>query len=65
MNNSLLQEARAVETNPNAPPKLLQKLSKYNDIETRQNFVANPNTATDILFKLAKDFPEALSRRIN
>ncbi len=50
--------ARAVAANPNAPPKLLQKLSKYNDLKTRKNLAGNPNTTIDILFKLGKDFPE-------
>ncbi|MBW4603797.1 MAG: hypothetical protein KME29_30600 [Calothrix sp. FI2-JRJ7] len=50
--------ARAVAANPNAPPNLLQKLSKFDDLETRQNVAGNPNTAIDILLKLGKDFPE-------
>lgn len=50
--------ARAVATNPNAPSKLLEKLSKLDDLETRRNVALNPNTATNILFKLGKDFPE-------
>lgn len=50
--------ARAVAANPNAPPKLLQKLSKYNDLKTRQNVALNPNTTMYVLFKLGKNFPE-------
>lgn len=52
--------ARAVAANPNAPSKLLEKLSKFDDLEIRQNVTLNPNTATNILFKLGKDFPQEL-----
>lgn len=53
-----IELARAVATNPSTPSDLLQKLSKYDDLETRRNVTLNPNTSTDILFKLAQYFPE-------
>jgi hypothetical protein len=50
--------ARLVASNTIAPPELLEKLSRRRDIVIRQNVASNPNTSTEVLFKLGKKFPE-------
>ncbi|MBD2579267.1 HEAT repeat domain-containing protein [Oscillatoria sp. FACHB-1406] len=52
--------ARLVAQNPHAPSELLEKLSQSKDRLTREAVTGNPNTATEVLFELGKEFPEQL-----
>ncbi len=49
--------ARLVATNPSAEPELLRELASSEDKATRESVTTNPNTPTDVLLKLAGDFP--------
>ncbi len=48
---------RLVATNPSAEPELLRELASSQDKATREGVTTNPNTPTDVLLKLAGDFP--------
>ncbi|MBV6624216.1 MAG: hypothetical protein KI793_14970 [Rivularia sp. (in: Bacteria)] len=50
--------ARLVATNPSAEPDLLGELASSEDKVTRKGVAENPNTPTDVLLKLAGDFPQ-------
>ncbi|AFY55299.1 Leucine rich repeat protein [Rivularia sp. PCC 7116] len=50
--------ARLVATNPSAEPDLLGELASSEDKVTREGVAKNPNTPTDVLLKLAGDFPQ-------
>lgn len=52
--------ARIIARNVNTAPELLSKLSISTDKETRLGIVSNPNTPTDILWQLGKEFPDKL-----
>ena len=52
--------ARIVANNPNANHNLLRKLGASLDETTRKAVAANPNTPTELLWKLAEEFPEQL-----
>ncbi len=47
-------------SNENAPAELLQELAVNEDEQIRQAVCSNPNTPTDILFKLGEEFPQEL-----
>jgi hypothetical protein len=49
-----------VASNENAPAELLQELAVSEDEQIRQAVCSNPNTPTDILFKLGEEFPQEL-----
>ncbi|MEO0685982.1 MAG: hypothetical protein AAFY76_13315, partial [Cyanobacteria bacterium J06649_11] len=48
---------RLVAKNPSAEPELLRELASSEDKATREGVTTNPNTPTDVLLKLAGDFP--------
>ncbi len=50
--------ARLVARNPSASPELLQELASNNDKAIRQGVTTNPNTPTNVLILLAKEFPQ-------
>jgi pentose-5-phosphate-3-epimerase len=50
--------ARLVCTNPNAAPDLLQKLANSCDDKILLAIASNPNTPTNILWKVGVEFPE-------
>ena len=50
---------RLVATNPSAEPELLRELASSEDKATREAVTTNPNTPTDVLLKLAGDFPSS------
>lgn len=50
--------ARLVCTNPNAEPNLLRELANKSDYKILSAIASNPNTPTDILWKVGLDFPE-------
>jgi hypothetical protein len=52
--------ARMVASNVNAEPNLLEELSLSRDNEIRQSVAGNPNTPTDILWRLGEEFPEEI-----
>ena len=56
--NLSVELARLVANNLATPPKLLTKLSTSEDFLTRRNVATNPNTPSEILIKLAKEFPD-------
>ncbi|MBW4506491.1 MAG: hypothetical protein KME64_08280 [Scytonematopsis contorta HA4267-MV1] len=62
--NELLQKspelAAVIANNENTSPELLQELSTSEDEQIRQAVAANPNTPTDVLFKLGEEFPQEL-----
>lgn len=49
---------RLVATNPSAEPELLRELASSEDKATREAVTTNPNAPTDVLLKLAGDFPQ-------
>ena len=49
---------RLVATNPSAEPELLRELASSEDKATREAVTTNPNTPTDVLLRLAGDFPQ-------
>lgn len=49
--------ASVVASNVNTEPELLRELAASKDDATRQNVVSNPNTPTDVLWKLGEEFP--------
>ncbi|BAZ17349.1 hypothetical protein NIES4071_92270 [Calothrix sp. NIES-4071] len=53
-------EARALGTNICTAPGVLLLLSTSKDYETRKAVASNPNTPTEILFKLGVEFPYEL-----
>lgn len=53
-----LELARLVAKNANAEPDLLRELAESKDEKTRCEVANNPNTPTDILWKLGEEFPE-------
>ncbi len=56
-----IELARVVAKNPSAPSDLLKVLSDYHDdIETRKNVTANPNTPIKQLFTGGACFPVEL-----
>jgi ribosomal protein S27AE len=48
---------RVLARNPHAPAATLELLSHSSDKATRRNVVLNPNAPTDVLLKLAPQFP--------
>ncbi len=54
-----IELARLVATNPSAEPELLRELASSEDKATREAVTTNPNTPTDLLLKLAGDFPSS------
>lgn len=52
--------ARLVALNLNAPISLLRELSNSQDVATRKNVTANPQTPIDLLLCLGSEFPEQL-----
>jgi hypothetical protein len=53
-----MELARLVADNPATPPDLLKSMIRRRDKTILGNLVANPNTPTEVLFKLGKRFPE-------
>lgn len=51
---------RIVAANAVTDRELLEDLSCSEDAETRQAVASNPNTPTDVLFKLGEEFPQEL-----
>lgn len=51
---------RLVAADPTTSPEILQQLSHSFDPLTRQAIAANPNTPTEVLWKLGIEFPEQL-----
>jgi hypothetical protein len=51
---------RLVARNPYADPELLRELAHNSDDSIRQAITSNPNTPTDMLWKLGEEFPENL-----
>ncbi len=49
---------RLVAMNSSAEPELLRELASSEDKATREGVTTNPNTPTDVLLKLAGDFPQ-------
>jgi hypothetical protein len=47
-----------VAKNDRTNPELLRELATFKDARICQNIASNPNTPKDILFELAKEFPE-------
>lgn len=56
--NVSVELARLVANNLATPPKLLTKLSTSEDFCTRRNVATNPNTPSEILIRLANEFPD-------
>ncbi|MDK3155129.1 hypothetical protein QPK87_00810 [Kamptonema cortianum] len=56
IDSQLLQQA----SNPNTPPEQLRELATCEDVAIRQLVVANPNTPTEVLWRLGKLFPAQL-----
>lgn len=56
--NISVELARLVANNLATPPKLLTKLSRSQDFLTRRNVATNANTPSEILIKLAQEFPD-------
>ncbi|MEA5598133.1 hypothetical protein [Rivularia sp. UHCC 0363] len=54
-----IELGRLVAANPSAQAELLRELASSQDKATRENVTKNPNTPTDILLKLAGDFPSS------
>ncbi|BAZ11133.1 hypothetical protein NIES4071_29590 [Calothrix sp. NIES-4071] len=52
------QLARLVCTNPNAEPGLLRELANRSDYKILSAVANNPNTPTDVLWKVGVEFPE-------
>jgi hypothetical protein len=52
--------AQLVATNPTTPPQLLQELAESRDATTRKNVTMNPNTPSEVLLRLAWEFPGEL-----
>lgn len=50
--------ARLIADNPASPPELLRTMAKRRDNLLLENVTANPNTPTEVLFKLGKRFPK-------
>ena len=46
--------------NPEKPPEILADLSKSKNHAIRQAVASNPNTPTEVLFKLGAEFPKEL-----
>jgi hypothetical protein len=55
-----IELARIVAKNSNTSTNLLNELASSSDEITRKGVVSNPNTASDVLFKLGKLFPKQL-----
>jgi 3-methyladenine DNA glycosylase AlkC len=55
-----IELARVVAANVCTTPSILVSLSSSKDYETRKAVVSNPNTPTEILFKLGVEFPHEL-----
>jgi hypothetical protein len=55
-----IELTRVVAANARANGELLRELSSFEDAETRIAVASNPNTPTDILFKLGIEFPQQL-----
>ena len=55
-----IELARIVASNVNTTPKLLKKLARSEDKQTRQNVASNPNTPTSIVLSLGAEFPHEL-----
>ncbi|GEM_PF-634914 len=55
-----LELARIVAKNANATANLLRYLSSSTDNIIRKNVAGNPNTPTDILWELGREFPQQL-----
>ncbi len=53
-----MELARLVADNPITPPELLKNMARRRDKTILANLTANPNTPTEVLFKLGKRFPE-------
>ena len=49
-----------IAINPNTSPQVLRQLAASKSWELRQLVASNPNTPTDLLWKLGVDFPEAI-----
>ncbi|MBD2312382.1 HEAT repeat domain-containing protein [Desertifilum sp. FACHB-1129] len=56
IDSQLLQQA----SNPHTPPEQLRELAAYEDVAIRQLVVVNPNTPTEVLWELGKEFPAQL-----
>jgi hypothetical protein len=52
--------ARRVANNASAPADLLQKLANSKDATTRSHVAANPNTPSEVLLHLGREFPQQL-----
>ena len=50
--------AELVAKNASADPELLRELGNKASNATRKGVVSNPNTPTDVLFRLGAEFPE-------
>jgi hypothetical protein len=55
-----IEISRIVAQNTCTPPQLLEELATASDYQIRQAVVSNPNTPTDVLFKLGIEFPSEL-----
>jgi hypothetical protein len=56
----LIELARIIAADCDAPPELLQELGNNPDVITRRCVASNPNTPTTTLFELGAEFPEEL-----
>ncbi|MEW6491453.1 MAG: hypothetical protein AB1589_02720 [Cyanobacteriota bacterium] len=54
------EKARQLAQAPSTSPELLRKLASSKDASTRLYVVANPNTPTNVLWKLGVQFPKQL-----
>ena len=54
------QLAEVVASNVSAPPKLLKQLAFHERKTVAKAVVSNPNTPTNILFRLGQDYPQHL-----
>jgi hypothetical protein len=52
--------SRLVASNSSTPPHLLAALANNRDIIIQENVTTNPNTPTDVLVKLGRNYPRAL-----
>jgi len=53
-------QMRQQASNPNTPPEQLRELADCEDSTIRQLVVVNPNTPTEILWRLGEEFPAQL-----
>ena len=52
-----IQQARQLAQDETTAPEILAELARHEDSLTRQYVAANPNTPTEILLSICKEFP--------